>query len=151
MWILAVLMQENEPSPVGYATVQLEEEAVAEILRRMQAFRELIKTDDALEYIVYQSDAATFHRCDAGDDVLLEESAEAIDAFLAADEARVLRQGSRIHEELEQFQDIGESDYMMVRRGTVEFAGKCEGVTYRTGRISRSLLEGSAAAATPYN
>lgn len=89
----------------------------------------------------------TFYRCDAGDDVLSEESAEAIDGFLAADEARVLRQGSPIHEELEQFQDIGESEYMMVRRGTVEFAGKCEGVTYRTGRISRTLLEGSAAAA----
>ncbi|MCI0623641.1 MAG: hypothetical protein L0387_18615, partial [Acidobacteria bacterium] len=97
MWILAVLMQENEPSPVGYATVHLEQEAVVEILRRMQAFRELMKTDDSLEYIVYQSDAATFYRCDAGDDVLLEESAETLDAFLGADEARVLRQGSRIH------------------------------------------------------
>lgn len=58
MWILAVLMQENEPSPFGYASVYLEQKAVGEILRRMQAFRELIKTDDALEYIVYQSDAA---------------------------------------------------------------------------------------------
>ncbi|MEW5976439.1 MAG: hypothetical protein AB1898_11615 [Acidobacteriota bacterium] len=147
MWILAVLMQENEPSPVGYATVHLEQEALAEILRRMQAFRELIKTDDALEYIVYQSDAATFYRCLAGDDVLLEESAETLDAFLGANEARVLRQGSTIHEELEEFEEIGDSGHMMVRRGTVEFAGTCAGVTYRTGRISRTLLEESAAAA----
>ncbi len=147
MWILAVLMQENEPSPIGYATVHLEQEAVAEILRRMQAFRELIKTDDALQYIVYQSDAATFYRCDAGGDVVLEESAEAIDAFLAADEARVLRRGSTIHEELEEFPEIGGSGHMMVRRGTVEFAGTCEGVTYRTGRISRTLLEESTTAA----